>query len=450
MIITNSTIITWDTAKGILTGYAVLINDSKIIEIEKQNELLEKYPKEERFDAKGKFLMPGLICAHTHFYGAFSRGINIPGDAAADFPEILKKLWWPLDRSLTIEDVKYSTLVCLIDAIKHGTTTLFDHHASPLAIHGSLDAIENAFYETGVRGVVCYEVSDRYGKSSCVEGIEENLRMIEKTKRSDNNKELVKATFGLHASLTVSEETLTDVRKCLPESIGIHIHVAEHQIDEYDSIKKSGTRVIDRLERYNLLGKNSIVVHGVHLDDKELQILKGLNTWVTHQPRSNMNNAVGMADVESMLRLGIPVCLGNDGFSNSMLDEWRSCYLAHKLWFRDPRKMNGNSVIEMAIRNNSDLATQFFDNQTIGVIKPGAKADLIIVDYLPITQVTNDNLPWQILFGFRESSITDTMVNGKWLMNDRVLVGLNEKSIHEEAHRLSKEVWKRYQQQFVA
>src|SRR5512146_1635223 len=141
MLIINGTLITWEQTNQVLEGQALVIQDGLITEVGAQEEIIERHPNDERLDARGQFVLPGNICAHTHFYGAFSRGMAIPGPAAADFPQILAKLWWPLDRSLTLEDVRYSALVCLVDAVRHGTTTLIDHHASPEAIEGSLDII---------------------------------------------------------------------------------------------------------------------------------------------------------------------------------------------------------------------------------------------------------------------------------------------------------------------
>lgn len=446
MLITNCTIITWKTADAILRGQAVRIHNDRITDICAEKELVERFPDEEILDAGGQILMPGLICAHTHFYGAFSRGMSIHGDAPADFPAILKQLWWPLDQSLTREDVYYSALVSLVDTIKHGTTTVFDHHASPSFITGSLDTIEQTLRETGIRGSVCYEVTDRGGVEKAEEGIAENVRMIKKLKENPGDS-LVTATFGLHASLTLSEKTLQLASRAVPSGIGFHVHTAEHQADEYDSLKKTGLRVVDRLHQHGMTGKNSIFVHGVHLDPKECAVLAETGTWLTHQPRSNMNNAVGMGDVEGYLRMGIPVCMGNDGFSFAMWDEWRACYLAHKLWKRDPRAMPGDKVIQMGANNNAKMASHFF-NTEIGVIAPGAKADLILVDYKPITLLDSGNLPWQILFGFRDSMVTMTMVDGKLLMKDRKLLSLDESKISAEAQRLSVEVWKRYNTQF--
>lgn len=447
MIITNANIITWERPNRIIYGQALVITGSVIKEIGPQSTIIADYPYEEVLDANGQWLMPGLICAHTHFYGTFSRGLYIPAPAPADFPEILKKLWWPLDQSLLAEDVKYSSLICMIDAIKHGTTTLFDHHASPNFISGSLDVIEDAFLETGIRGVVCYEVTDRGGKVKAEEGIQENLRMIKKLNHTDSE-HLVKATFGMHASLTLSEETLERSRELLPSASGIHIHAAEHWVDEYDSINKSGLRVIERLNKYQFLGDKSIFVHGVHLDHSEIAQLIQTETWLSHQPRSNLNNAVGLGDIDSQIRAGLRVCLGNDGFSNAMWDEWRTCYLAHKGWNRDPRRMGANTIVDMAVYNNSDLATQFFDGARIGRIETGAKADLILVDFDPITELSVDNLPWQIIFGFRDSMVTTTIVNGKVLMKDRKLTTLDEKEINIKARALSKDVWQRYAKQF--
>jgi len=178
-----------------------------------------------------------------------------------------------------------------------------------------------------------------------------------------------------------------------------------------------------------------------------MSLLADSHTWVTHQPRSNMNNAVGMAQVEGMLRLGIPVCLGNDGFSNTMWTEWKTAYLAHKLWHGDPRRMPGDLVAQIAIYNNADLATRVF-GRPVGKIEVGAQADLILVDYQPFTELTPGNLPWHIIFGFHESMVTTTIVAGKVLMKDRVLLTLDEKAIAGRALELSREVWKRYNQQF--
>lgn len=445
MLITNATLVTWEKPNRVLPGWSIFIADGKIADLGPETELRNRYPDAEVLDAGGQLVLPGNICAHTHFYGAFSRGMAIPGDAPAQFSEILQKLWWPLDRSLTEEDIRYSALLCLADAIRHGTTTLFDHHASPNAIVGSLDIIAEAVQQAGVRACLCYEVTDRDGPERMKAGVQENVRFIERTRRENNP--LLRAVFGLHASLTLSDQTLDLCRQAAPKGTGFHIHLSESEDDGRAVQERAGVRPVVWLERHGILGPNSIAAHCVYLDEHEREILAASGTWVTHQPRSNMNNAVGVAPVEDYLQRGIRVCLGNDGFSNAMWEEWKTAYLLHKIHHRDPRRMGGYTVVEIAVYNNAAQASHFF-GQEIGKISPGAAADLVFVDYAPPTPLNEGNLPWHILFGFRETMITTTIVNGKLLMKNRTLLTLDEKEIAAKAHELAGRTWKRYQEKF--
>ncbi|NLF74486.1 MAG: amidohydrolase family protein, partial [Chloroflexi bacterium] len=344
-LITNATLITWETPNRVIENGAVLIEDGIIREVGASAELAARHPDAERIDAGGQLAMPGGICAHTHFYGAFSRGMAIPGPAPRNFPEILQRLWWPLDKALDQESVRFSALVCLVDAIKHGTTTLIDHHASPNFIAGSLDVIADAVDEAGLRAVLCYEVTDRDGREKAQAGIAENVRFL----WAAADRPLVGATFGLHASLTLSDETL-EACAAAAEGLdtGFHIHVAEHEADEEDSLSKYGERIVHRLSRLGILGPKTIVAHAVHVDAAERALLRESGTWVSHQPRSNMNNAVGAAAIDTMLAEGMPLALGNDGFSNNMWAEWKAAYLLHKVANRDPRMAQGDAIARMA------------------------------------------------------------------------------------------------------
>jgi cytosine/adenosine deaminase-related metal-dependent hydrolase len=256
---------------------------------------------------------------------------------------------------------------------------------------------------------------------------------------------LLAGTFGLHASLSLSDETLADcVTAAADLNTGFHIHVAEHEADEYDSLYKYGKRTVDRLALSGILGPKSIVAHAVHVDPAEKDLLRDTGSWVTHQPRSNMNNAVGAADIEGMLRLGIPVCLGNDGFSNNMWAEWKTAYLMHKQAHRDPRRANGMDIVQMAIHNNAALAGMFWPNLPQGKLVQGAAADIIFVDYQPTTPLSAGNLPWHIIFGFESSMVTSTMVAGKFLMRDRQLLTLDEEAITAKSRELAASVWDRF------
>ena len=443
-LITNGRIVTWADPNEIIENGGILVADGRITKIGSSAELVAAHPDLEQLDAGNQLVMPGNICAHTHFYGAFARGMGIPGPPPKDFPDILERLWWRLDRALLDLDTQYSALVCLVDAIKHGTTTLVDHHASPSALNNSLDMIADAVEMAGVRAALCYEVTDRNGPEEAEAGIGENVRFLHSLK--ERGSELLAGTFGLHAALSLSDETLANcVAAAANLDTGFHIHVAEHEVDEYDSLYKYGQRVVPRLAEAGILGPKSIVAHAVHVDAVEKNILRETGSWVTHQPRSNMNNAVGAADIEGMLRLGIPVCLGNDGFSNNMWAEWKMAYLMHKQVHRDPRRANGMDIVQMAITNNAALAEMFWPGKKIGRLVEGAAADIIFVDYHATTPLSAGNLPWHIIFGFESSLVTSTMVAGKLLMHNRELLTLNEAEITERSRKLAAEVWQRYE-----
>ncbi len=447
-LISNGNVVTLGAANQVINNGAVVVEGDTIVAVGAAGELEAAYPAAVRIDARGQVIMPGQICAHTHFYGAFARGLYIPGDPPRDFPEILRRLWWTLDKALDAEGVSLSALVCLIDAIRHGTTTLIDHHASPHTIEGSLDVIADAVTQVGLRACLCYEVTDRDGPARARAGIVENVRFLTRVReeRAAGSPAAARlaATFGLHASLTLSDATLADcVAAAAPLGSGFHIHAAEGMADQNDSASKYQLRTIDRLAQRGILGPRSIVAHAIAIDAWEMAQLRDSGTWVTHQPRSNMNNAVGVADVPAMLRGGVNVALGNDGFSNNMFTEMKSAYLLHKVWRSDPRVASGTEIAQMAWTNNARLAGLFFD-KPLGELTPGAYADIILLDYVPITPLTAANLPWHVLFGADGSHVTTTMVAGQLLMRDRQLLFLDEMAIGARSRVAAAATWERF------
>ncbi len=440
MLIVNANVITLGDKPEVLPDAALYIAGDRIGALGVRADLERQYPAAELLDARGQYVMPGGICAHTHFYGAYARGLAIPGAPPRDFPQILQRLWWPLDKALDRDSVRASALVCLVDAIKHGATSLVDHHASPNFIDGSLDVIGAAVDAAGLRAVLCYEVTDRDGMEKMRAGIAENRRFS----RAMSSHARIRGTFGLHASLTLNDESLRACADALPADGGFHIHVAEHEADEEDSLNRSGLRVVERLDRYGIWRDATIAAHCVHINEAERDILLNRGVWVSHQPRSNMNNGVGAADIDGLLAAGVKLCLGNDGFSNNMWAEWKAAYLLHKVINRDPRRADGMNIAQMAWDNNARLLERFFPGETIGELRPGAVADLIFLDYRPFTPLNAGNLPWHLLFGFEASMVTTTICAGQLLMRDRELLTLDESEIAAEALALAPKVWERY------
>ncbi len=444
MLITHGRIATFGQNPQVIDDGAIHIAGDQITDVGPTAELRARYPEAERFDASGQLILPGSICAHTHFYGAFARGMAIPGEPARNFVEILQKLWWRLDRALDEDSIRLSALVCLADAIRNGTTTLIDHHASPNLIDGSLDICAEAIVHSGLRVCECYEVTDRNGPAGALAGIAENVRFAKQLTARPNP--LLVAAFGLHASFTIGPETL---ERCVAEAralgIGFHVHVAEDNADEIDSETKYGQRVGEHLHVKGVLGEKTLSAHCVHVNQHEINLLARTNTKVSHQPRSNMNNAVGTAPVQQMLDSGVCVGLGNDGFSNNMYSEMKAAYLVHKSNAHDPRAMTGDTVTRLAYENNAHIASLFWPHP-VGEIAPGAFADLVFLDYFPYTPLTAGNLPWQLIFGVDGTHVTTTIVGGTVLMRDRVLLTLDEERIAAQAREIAPQVWRQFEE----
>ena len=262
ILIGNGTVVTLGNDSQLIEKGAVLVQDDRIAAIGSDTDLRQQHPGAQYVDANGGLIMPGFLCAHTHFYGAFARGMAIPGEAPRNFPEILERLWWRLDKLLTLEDTRASAEMFLADAIRLGTTCVVDHHASPNAIEGSLDVIANAVEQAGIRACLAYEVSDRDGSAVTAAGIIENERFIQslRTARSRQAESgMIAASYGLHASFTLSPATLERCAAGAAASgVGFHIHVAEDISDENDSIAHYNMRVAERLEANHILGVNAI------------------------------------------------------------------------------------------------------------------------------------------------------------------------------------------------
>lgn len=437
-LVGNGTLITLGEENRVIKNGAVLIEGNVIKDLGGTAELKEKYKFDQFIDATGKVIMPGLICTHHHLYSTFARGMAIPGEPAKNFTEILEKLWWKLDNALTKEDIYYSSLVPLVECVRNGTTTIIDHHESQSYQKGSLDEIAKAVEKVGIRASLCLGTSDRYGKGE--EGLEENERFL--SLLASRPSQLVKGMVGLHATFTVNNDTLDkSVQLAKKHGVGVHVHCAEDKVDEDESLKKYNMRVVERLDSHGALGEKSIAVHCVHVDEKEMDILKATGTNVVHNPESNMNNAVGCADVLGMMGKGIVVGLGTDGMSSDMLSQMRCAYLIHRHAKKDPR-VAFLEAPTMLLKNNPKIVSRVA-GWRVGEIAEGALADIILVDYLPPTSLNENNFLGHLIFGLVDATVDTTICNGKILMGDKKLVNLDEKSITERASQLASELWDR-------
>lgn len=444
ILIDNVTIFSNDAYNSVLTDHAVVIEQSRIKAVLPARQAHMKYPGASRIDGRGRLLMPGLVNAHMHFYGTFARGLAIEG-TPRDFHDILKMLWWQLDASLDPEGVYYSTLIPAITAAKRGVTAIIDHHASPHAVAGSLDQVEAAMALVGLRGIFCYEISDRDGSAIREAGLAENRRYAAKCNaaRKADPDHLYDAMIGLHASFTLQDDTLAEAGRMAAElQKGCHIHVWEDRVDGELTRQRYHAGVVERLLEYGILGPQSIAAHGIYLQDDEKQILADSETFVVHNPQSNMNNAVGRADIFDLLQRGIIVGLGSDGMSPDMRPDARTANLLHKHDL-------GNSgagwieIQQMLLKNNPAIY-QRISSQPVGRIAPGWLADIILIDYFPPTPMNGDNFWGHFLFGIADAPVSLTMVNGTIIMEDGKIPGIDEIEVAEKSRRVAEDTWRRF------
>ena len=349
-------------------------------------------------------------------------------------------MWWTIDRHLTLEQTRQSALATYLDSIKNGVTTVFDHHASFGQISDSLFAIESAANELGIRTCLCYEVSDRDGKEKAKASVMENANFIRHALADDSD--MIAGMMGMHASFTISDETMELCAANKPAEVGYHIHVAEGIEDLHACLRDHGKRIIDRLMDCGILGEKTLAAHCIYINKHEMELLRDTNTMVVHNPESNMGNACGCPPTMEILHTGVLTGLGTDGYTHDMLESYKVANVLHK-----HHLCNANAawaeVPEMLFTNNAKIANRYFKKK-LGVLEKGAAADVIVTDYIPLTPMDASNINSHILFGMTGRSVVTTVCNGKVLMKDRVLVGIDEEKIladcRQEARNLAKSI----------
>ena len=438
MLLFNANVFTNDEKRPYIENGAILIRGNEIKDVGTSSELKGKYPDDEQIDFSGKLIMPGLINCHTHIYSAYARGMAV-SKPTRNFIEILENLWWALDKKLTLEDCKLSAYQTMIESIKNGVTCIFDHHASPNAVSGSLDELAEAALELGIRADLCYELTDRDGEKVRDQGLEENKRFIERCKKENND--LLRAHFGLHASFTLSDDSMEKASKIVNDlDAAVHCHCAEGIEDELRCVREHGCRNLQRLEQFNLLNSRSFVVHLCHASAAELDIIKKFDAIALHNPGSNMNNAVGRTPLLQLLERDILTGLGTDAYTHDMFDSMRTAKILHPHDLADPTVGFKESLL-LQFKNNPKIAARFWD-KPMGVIKEGAYADLAAFEYLPFTPMDENSIGGHILFGLSGKMCTDNMINGRFVMRNRKILTCDEKAIAERSRERAKEVWK--------
>jgi putative selenium metabolism protein SsnA len=385
---------------------------------------------EEVVDLDGAVLLPGLVNAHTHLYSTLARGLPPPLPPPKTFRQILERLWWRLDRALDEESVAVSALSGGLEAALSGTTVLIDHHSSPGFIRGSLDTVRGALEQIGLRSCLCYEVTDRNGEEGVSQGLEENVAF-----QKNHQTPLTRGMVGAHASLTLSEDTLDRLAGAVSDTgSSIHVHVGEDMADVEDCRHRFTMTLRERLERHGLIVSRAILAHCVHLAESEIEEVHRLGGWIAHNPRSNMNNAVGRAPVQAMKR----AALGTDGVDQDMFAEVRSCYLM----LRDAGQPKAAETALQLLVGGHRLAAALF-GLPFGKLDAGAPADLLVLDYASPTPLHADNVAGHLLFGLSRAHVESVMVAGRWVVRGRKPVAVDAGDVQRRAREVAGRLWQR-------
>ncbi len=412
----------------------VAVQDDLILAVGKN--LSTSYRGAKIIDATAKTIIPGLVCAHHHYYSGLSRGMLISAGPQTDFIQVLKEWWWRLDRGLDEEAIYYSSLICSLDAIMAGTTSCIDHHASPSFIEGSLETIAKGMRQVGLRGMTCYEVTDRNGGMEEVRaGVEENVAFAKSVDqaRKSGKKPLVDAMIGGHAPFTIPNEGLALMREaCDATKRGIHLHVAEDKYDSVHSHHHYNQDIMDRLDSFGLLSAKTLLVHGLYLNENEIELLNARKGFLAHNPRSNMNNNVGYCN---NLRKVDRAVLGTDGCGGNMFEELKIAFFKHKdrggPWWP-------SNFVEMLSRGNEVLETYF--GEKFGRVEAGYKADLTLLDYHSPTPWVDANAATHLVWGTSSNCVDSVMIEGQMVMRNRQF-DFDVEEIYAKAREVAAKVW---------
>jgi len=402
---------------------AIEIENGIIKQIGKTDELKSK--NMEFIDLQGRLVLPGLLNPHQHLYSALATGIS-PRGVTNNFTQILKNLWWHLDQFLNDESIYYSAVHGLMLSVKYGVTTIFDHHASMNYISGSLQLIEKAFKEIGVKGLLCYEISDRMGEKAIPRQLDENITFW----KDHIDDKYVHGLLGLHANFTLSNNTLSLIKSKKPTELPIHIHCGEDKADMQYCIDNGYEGPVHRLYEYGLLSPNSLLAHCIHLSPKDYDIIREIQPIIISNPESNANNNVGEMDLSKIDKY----CLGTDGMTGNILGTMRSHFL----------RQNGeiSQPIDILFQYPGNILKRFFPDS--GVLEVGKRADLAITDYIPVTNIDLDNLFYHLIFGVEGQKMYMTISDGRILYKDGKIQTIDEEEIIAKVKQAAQKLYQKY------
>jgi cytosine/adenosine deaminase-related metal-dependent hydrolase len=370
-------------------------------------------------NCRNKLVTKSFACGHHHIYSALARGMPAPPKIPKNFQEVLKYVWWRLDKLLDTEMIRASALTAAMACAKNGVTFIIDHHASPSAIENSLETIAAAFDKIGVAHLLCYELSDRDGEAAKEKGLAETENYLQSGRQGH---------VGLHASFTVGDDLLQRAGYLAAKyGTGIHVHVAEDPIDQEICLKEHGQRVVDRYRDAGLLAlKGSIFAHCLHLDDGERRLLKESPVTIAQNTESNLNNNVG--DFTSR-GLGPQIMLGTDGMHGDMLRSAKAAFLVGQR----TEGIGFPGIYERFRKVHGYIQDNGFSGD--------GENNLVILDYDSPTEIREDNFLGHFVYGIESRHVESVISSGRLIVQDGKLLTADEEEILGFAREMGNKLW---------
>lgn len=378
-------------------------------------------------DGSGQAVLPGLINTHTHAAMTLLRGY------ADDLPlmEWLSTKIWPLEAKLNGEDIYWGTMLAIAEMIKSGTTTFND-------MYFFMDQAARAVEESGMRALLSRGMIGVSPESQIA--LDDSRKLVEQWHGAARGR--IRFALGPHAPYTCPPEYLQKVAALADElEVGIHIHIAETRQEVEDIVKQYGMSPVRLMLANGVFKHPTLAAHCVHLNEDDIAILKDYQVGVAHNPESNMKLASGIAPVPAMLKAGIAVGLGTDGASSNnnldMIQEMRSCALLHKVNSMDPTVLPAYQALEMATALGAKALG--WDDE-IGMLKPGYKADLILIDLNAAHMIPHYDIVANIVYSAQAADVDTVIIDGQIVMENRRITQFDEQEVLAKCQALARDL----------
>lgn len=426
-IIYNAHIITMNANLDIIPNGSLLIENGKISRISRET---ISDDDAEMTDAKGMYLMPGFINTHTHLPMTMLRGY------ADDLPlhEWLTDHIFPAEaRCVNAENVRLATRLAFIEMIKSGTTCFNDMYFFE-------DVIAEEARKAGIRGVMGESVIDF--PTASFRTVDEGLAICEALIRKWQGDPIIHPSVCVHAPYTCSKETLIKTKQLADKyHTLLQIHVSETRKEVEDITAQTGMPPVEYLHSIGLLDRNVIAAHCVWLNEKEVELMATSGTSIGHCPKSNLKLASGIADTDTYAKAGINVSLGTDGTASNntldMVEEMRFAALLPKVVHYNPEAVNARAALQMATINGAKALGL---DAITGSLEAGKSADMIFVHAASSNMIPVYDEYSAIVYAMNSKNVRSSMVNGEWIMKDRMLLHIDKEETLAAMERLASRV----------